>query len=166
MRKWKSPFWMIVPVLLGLSACQEDEEIPRQDLLIGTWMLEDQSIEQVTVSSGENQLTFSEEEFIQFLAISGEDTDVESLRLFDENSTFTFSEDRTYVVEDTDGTATIAGDWSLSESETKLTFGIASESLLFTILSLSQNRMQTNFTFNEIDDGILYQIDFIFTFTK
>ncbi|MEO0333442.1 MAG: lipocalin family protein [Bacteroidota bacterium] len=167
MKKWKSLsgiacfIWLVL-----LSACEEDEETPRQTLLLGTWNLSEQSIEQVTVSSGDNSLTFSEEEFVQYLAITGEDVAVDDLRLFSESTDFTFNDDQSYRIEDTANTGNISGTWRLIEDETQLVLQLADQPLVLDIFSLSSNQMQTRFLFNQVDEGIQFEIDFILNFTK
>lgn len=158
-------FWAAAVILF--SACQDDEDVSRQTLLIGTWSLDEQSIDKVTVSSGENELEFTEEEFIQFLGISGEDITVDELRLFSETTTFTFDEDGSYRINDTDNLETISGTWQLSDDESRVLLSVASnEFITFDIQSLSGSRMKAGFTYSEIDEGTSVQVDFIFMFTK
>lgn len=164
MEKWKNLVWVIT--LIWLAACKEEENLPRPTLLLGTWNLNEQSIEQVTISSGDNSLTFSEEEFIQYLAIAGEDVNVDDLRIFPENATFTFEEDQNYQIEDPSNTENIAGTWGLSQDESQLTLQLADQPLVFDILSLSDNQMQTRFSLSQVEEGIRFEIDFILNFVK
>ena len=167
MKKWRSLGWFACLIwLIVLSACEEDDETSRQTLLLGTWDLSQQSIEQATISSGDNSLTFSEEDFVQYLSCTGEEVTVDDLQLFSASTDFTFNDDQSYQIEDAANAGNISGTWSLNEDQTQLTLQISSEPLIFNILSLTENQMKAGFTFSQIDEGIQLEIDFILTFTK
>lgn len=149
-----------------LASCHEDEEVPRRSLVTGTWSLDEQSIEQAIVASGSSELELTGEEFIHYLTINGENIMGEELRLFSENTTFTFNKDSSYLIEDTSNSEVIPGSWRLSDNESQLLLNISDETLTFGIQSLSSNLMEVSFTYSEVVDNTSFQIDFKLEFTK
>lgn len=166
MKYLKKSFWAIAILWMISSSCKDDDEVSRQSLLIGTWSLDGQSINKVTVSSGDNKLELTEEEFIQYLAIEGENINAEELRLFSVNTTFVFSEDSAYRLESTNTSETTSGTWELTENQNQLLLRTSNELRTFDIQSLSGARMNVASTLTLTDNGTLYQIDFVFTLTK
>nr|WKN39888.1 hypothetical protein K4G66_14425 [Tunicatimonas sp. TK19036] len=166
MKYLKKSFWAAAVIWVILPACQDDEEVSRQSLLIGAWSLDDQSIKKVTVSSGDNELELTEEEFIQYLAIQGENINTGELRLFSENTTFTFAEDGSLLIEGIDNSEYDSGNWELSENQNQLLLRTSREVRTFDIRSLSSKRLEAESTFTQADNGTLYQIDFVFLLTK
>ena len=163
----KKSFWPAAAIYPLLSAGQDDEEISQQTLLSGTWSLDEQYIEKVTVSSVDDDPEFTEEEFIQYLAINGEDIDADELQLFSKNTTFTFHEDSSYRVNDADNSeTTITSDWTLNNDEAQFSLSVSNESLIFDIQSLSDTRTDVSFTMGEVTNGALSQINFVFSFSK
>lgn len=128
-------------LLTFVAACSEDEEAPREPLIIGTWSLESQELTNIIANDvpllGSQDITQAVPEEYRNLAI------------FPEDATITFNEDRTYVADTPDGDAALTGTWELSDDEQVITISgldaaeaiLGSTSLPFTIQDIDATNL-------------------------
>lgn len=163
------------------QACGDDDEVSREDLLIGTWTIQSNELTDYSITISGFTLTkesiqsspFADEaaEFEEDLAVIAED-------LFPPNTTITFNEDNTYVV--TNQTSSAPDDWALSSNEQELTLDIDSDdiqNLVFDIEELSNTELQVVLTLDDTDIDLEamggeelgvddFTIEYTFSFTK
>ena len=103
-----------------VASCGDDEEIVKEDQLIGTWSLESQQIKniQVTILVAGTPITAPVDRFLNEEQRGLLDT----LDILPEDAILTFQEDQTYTGSSAStGSSALAGTWTLSEDGKQLT---------------------------------------------
>lgn len=135
----------IVPMLLLFAfiiSCGEDEEVAREDQLVGDWSLESQEVKNVTANAQGLSLKLDDVPQVR--------ESLDSIEIFPENATLTFEEDKTYAVvaPSVSGNA-LQGTWMLSEDGETLTITgldqaaqfLGTNTLSFTIQSFTESSL-------------------------
>lgn len=129
---WKITQKVAALLLLAfVAACGEDEEEPREPLIIGTWSLESQELTNIEANIAGGALDITNQVPEEY----------RNLTIFPEDATITFNEDGTYVADTPDGDGVLTGSWELSDDEEIITISgldeaealLGSNSLPFTI---------------------------------
>ena len=108
----------IVAMLLLLAlviSCGKDEELLKEDQLVGSWSLESQEINNIVVTL--RGISLPVDEFLP----EEVQTALDTVAVFPENATLTFNQDQTYIVTDPSSGGTLDGTWKLSEDGKQLT---------------------------------------------
>lgn len=131
-----------------VASCSDDEEEAREELIIGTWLLESQEVTNIKAEGLPLDLS-------TFLT----DDNQEDLAILPENATITFNQDRTYSIDDPSQTGLLTGSWELSGNGDIITLGglEAAEALLgtntlpFTIQSINTSDLSLLASVSGID---------------
>ncbi len=132
-----------------MVSCGDDEEdIDREPLIIGTWTLESQEISSITA----NGITVDPSSPL----LGGL---LDTLAILPENSEITFNQDHTYSAKAPQQTTDLAGTWTLSGDQSTITLSgieaaealLGSSSLDFVIQSISSTNFSMVTSVSEIN---------------
>ena len=125
-----------LPLAFMVSCGDDEEDVDREPLIIGTWTLESQQISNVQANIGGSPIGIPQNLIQGF---------VDTLKIIPENSEITFNQDRTYSIKAPQQTNDLAGTWELSDDQNTITLSgleaaealLGSSSLAFVIQSIS-----------------------------
>lgn len=151
MKRIKNTAYLIVFLLpLFLLACGEDEpELSREELLIGSWKLQAQNIASVTYQGTE----FPESQFgfIEDLIENQSGIDIEiPEKIFSDSTALTFNADKSYTIYDPQVDETFPGSWSFNSNADTVSLTLSEE---VTILPLNNN--QVNAVIENLTENVL-----------
>ena len=141
------PYFCLLAVTVTLSACQDDEEPNRRDMLIGTWEIQSGELFDYSLTVSGIPLTRSavqglvafDEDLAQVDQALEDGADI----LFPSGTTIAFNDDNTYLVDDQSDVTN--GSWTLSEDDQTITVqsetAIGTSELNFTIESLTDQQI-------------------------
>ncbi len=123
-------------LLVLVASCGEDEEVDREPLIIGEWVLASQQVSNVQANFGGSPIGIPQD-FIKGF--------VDTLKIIPENSEITFNQDRTYSIKAPQQTTDLTGTWELSDDQSTITLSgleaaealLGSSSLAFVIQAIS-----------------------------
>jgi hypothetical protein len=149
----------ITPLLF--QACGDDDEVTRQDLLTGTWVIESAALSDYSITISNITLT---RETIQTNPLFADDADdfealLEQLsdELFPAGTTITFNDDNTYTLANSGSPGSIQDTWALSSDEQSITVQLGDDDitddsidqLVFNITELSNTSLTLILTIGE-----------------
>jgi len=175
---------------LTMAACSSEDEVTRQDLLSGVWIVESAELSDYTVTINSIELNRDNISTNPFLA--GEAQDFEALLetltddLFPAGTTITFNDDNTYALANANASGTITDTWTLSADEQQivvqlgdddtvdddldeLVFNISelTETSLTLLLSIGEDDLDLSFEDDDLELTIdNFTIEYLFTFNK
>lgn len=181
-------FLLIIPMLF--QACGDDDEVTREDLLTGTWVIETAELSDYTITISSIELTRENIQSNPLFAAEAQ-TFEESLstlsdQLFPSGTTITFSDDNTYLLANPNTSENISDSWALSANEQQITVQLGDDDvgddsldqLVFDITELSDNSLTLLLSIGEDDldlsldggdDGFTlddFTIEYTFSFNK
>ena len=137
--------------VLVVVSCSEDEEVLKEDQLIGSWALESQEIKNVVATVQGISLPLDDVPQVREV--------LDTIAVFPEDAVLTFAEDQTYTVvaSSVNGNA-LEGTWSLSDNGETITITglddaaqlLGSNSLTFVIQSFTDTNLSLLATIPEI----------------
>lgn len=139
--------FFVLPIAFMVSCGDDEEDIDREPLIIGTWTLESQNITNAVVNGISVDISQS-----PFKELVGD------IAIIPESSEITFNQDRTYTVNAPQQTSDFSGTWELSDDQSTITLSgledaealLGSNSLVFVILSINDTDFSMNTTSSEI----------------
>ena len=187
--KFQLLFLLVIPMLF--QACGDDDEITRQDLLTGTWVIESAELSDYTVTlnvgipltiTKENASSFGEE-FGPLIESFEQSLSALASELFPSGTTISFNDDNTYILTSPGDAGSINNTWSLSADEQEITVlldddDVADDSLdrlVFNISELSNDSLMLMLSIGddqlqlETGDDVTvedFTIEYTFSFNK
>ncbi|MEM6844756.1 MAG: hypothetical protein AAF944_23975 [Bacteroidota bacterium] len=150
---------LFVPLFLLLMACQEEEDLNRRDLLIGTWEIQSGELVDygVKVEGLDQEINRGNIQTIALLSpeIAEIDQALEDAAgvVFPAGTTVSFADNNEYTFSSSDGTD--IGTWSLSNNEEIVSLDVANElglnQLDLNIESLTSQEISLLFTIDRAD---------------
>ena len=124
----------LFPLVFVVSCSDDEEEVDREPLIIGEWILESQQISNVTA----NGISID----VSSPLFGGL---IDTLTIIPENSEITFNQNRTYRIKAPQQTTDLTGTWELSDDQSTITLSgledaealLGSSSLAFVIQTIS-----------------------------
>lgn len=190
-RKYKLHLLFLLTLPLLFQACSDDDELSREDLLNGTWLIQSAALSDYTVTINGQELSREEILASPFLSSVAQDVEEELEDFLDElfptGTTITFSDDNTYLLANPNTSENMTNTWTLSTDEQEVAVQLGDDSVLddsldelvFNISELSETSLDLLLNVGEddldldldtdddlgfsIDD---YNIEYTFSFSK
>lgn len=128
--------FVVLPLAFVVSCGDDEEDINREPLILGTWTLESQKVTNVKATVSGLPVGIPESVIKEL---------VDTLTIIPQNSKITFNQDLTYSIKAPQRTTDASGSWSLSEDQNTITITgledaqtlLGSSSLAFVIQRIS-----------------------------